>query len=161
MEEARESDIQSHAQLLIQLEVSPGYLKPCLRNKGKRIQTNKTQSNNSWQTTRKESLTSGVDIHTAPTVSQFSPGQQEHTWVNMLMDLCLGNWHRGRHLLGEEGLHPTHSPHISPTEGSAAGDQSQPTLAIINYTKGKTSDPLFEEIKHSPRYFCFQLAKSY
>lgn len=66
MKEAGESQVQSHAQLHIQFEVRPGYLKPCLKNKGKRIQTNKNQPKASL-TTRKESLTSGLDIHTAPT----------------------------------------------------------------------------------------------
>lgn len=66
MEEAGESQVQSYAQQHIQFEVRPGYLKPCLKNKGKRTQTNKNQPKASL-TTRKESLTSGLDSQAAPT----------------------------------------------------------------------------------------------
>lgn len=104
MEEAGESQVQNHAQLHIQFEDRPGYLKPCLKNKGKRIQTNKNQPKASL-TTRKESLTSGLDIHAVPTGPYCSKDHRNTPESTMTMDLWLGNWHGGRCLLGEEGLH--------------------------------------------------------
>lgn len=143
-----------------QFEVSLGYLKPCLKNKGKRIQT-KTKTNPTILDNQKgKADLSHRYSHCTYCVLVFSWTTGTHLNQHA-MDLCLGNWHRGRYLLREEGLHQTHSLPTKPTEGSAAGDQSQSTLAVINYIKAKqvTHSFLFKDIKHSP-HFCFQLPKS-
>lgn len=163
MEETEESEVQSHAQLHIQSEVSPGYLKPCLKNKGKRIQTNKNSPRLPWQQKGKAGLRLRYSHCTYCVLLLL--WTKEYTWINMMMDLCLVNWHGGRYLLGEEGLHLTHPLKTKPVEGTAAGDQSQSTLVVINYTKAKQRAGnhlfLFKKIKYSSQYFCFQLAKSF